>query len=300
MDNSHWIEITVSTSGVPAGLSEVIMEVFTELCGGTEITGDTESNSIIKAYVADNDSGKIALAQIRSRLSAIETRNHLPEDVLNISLATRKIKAVDWAANWKQYYRPQRIGEHFVVYPSWQQPEDIQPDDKLILLDPGQAFGTGQHETTMVCLEIMESLSMADWRIADVGCGSGILSIGAKMLGAGEIHGVDIDPVATETAKENLEKNSIAAGIHIQPGSVRILAPQGPFDLVIANIISEVLLNIGEGLRDITRKNGLLIWSGIIADQVENMEGFIESIGLTIREKMTKGDWYGYLLERSG
>jgi len=292
----NWIQISVNIAHLPIEVTEAVRESIADICGGLEeLTGETGA-PLLRGYVAYSDIGKAQLNLLKESLARIEQSAELASGAITDTLITETIQNVDWATNWKQYYTPQRIGKHFIVYPSWDKPTNVKDSDHLILLDPGQAFGTGQHETTRLCIELMEDLDISGWKVADVGCGSGILSIAAVMYGAEKIYACDIDSVAVETAQENARINRVNESIDCTTGSVAAVKSAAPYDLVFANIIAEVLIDIGEDLRSVMNKGGRMIWSGVIQEQMPNIESCIADLGLKVLQVKRDGEWAGYLL----
>ncbi len=168
---------------------------------------------------------------------------------------------VDWENDWKKHFKPRRIGKHFVVKPTWEEFES-QPDDHVIVLDPGQAFGTGDHPTTRMCLTFLESYAGPTTTVLDLGCGSGILAIGAKFVGSPDVLAIDIDPLAVEVAKENFALNSVT--VRAEVGDVTELNLESGWDIVVSNIISATLINLAPDANYALKVGGLWIVSGII------------------------------------
>lgn len=285
-----WVKIQIDITGLPPDLVRSFQDICAEICGGIE-----ELESGIVGYLAVNPSGEKKLHRLKAELSALSGQHDIPGTEVNRRLTTSYIGNTDWATNWKQYYKPQRIGEHFWVFPSWEKPAKVQPQDKLILLDPGQAFGTGQHESTRLCIRLMEQMDLSGLHVADVGCGSGILSIAALLSGAESVFGCDIDGKVIEIASENARKNLVHSRSHFRRGSAGNLAPEAPFDIVFANILAEILLNIGGDLVNLTRSGGSIIWSGILGDQANQMEEYFRSLGVSVTAQLREGEWIGYL-----
>ncbi|MQC16636.1 MAG: 50S ribosomal protein L11 methyltransferase [Chloroflexi bacterium] len=210
------------------------------------------------------------------------------------ALTVREAAPVDWAEEWKQYYRIQHIGR-LVVRPSWEAYEPL-PDEVVVALDPGAAFGTGEHETTRLCLAAVEQYLRAGDRILDVGSGSGILAIAAKLLGAGEVHALDVDPGTVHVARENARRNDAEDVIDFAAGSVGddwpwpTRTPEG-YDLVLANISSLVIGNLMGHLAAAVRPGGLLIASGFILRDVDEVRGYLEGSNLTEVSYRSEGDW---------
>lgn len=167
----------------------------------------------------------------------------------------------DWENDWKKHFKPRRIGKRFVVKPTWES-FDAVAGDHVIVLDPGQAFGTGDHPTTRMCLEFIEELVTSDQSVLDLGCGSGILAVGAKMLGSERVLAIDIDPLAVEVAKENFKLNSV--DVESQVGDVTELQLEAGWDIVVSNIISATLINLAPDAQYALKQGGKWVVSGII------------------------------------
>lgn len=195
----------------------------------------------------------------------------------------------DWENEWKKYFKPIRLGKNMVVKPSWEL-YDAKEDDIVIEIDPGNAFGSGTHETTSLCIEMIEKYLKPFDRVVDVGCGSGILSIAAGLLGAKSVLGVDIDRVAVKTAVENVRLNQLEDKVEIKKGDLlNVVDLQA--DLVVANIIAEVIILLADDVNQVVKANGFFIASGIIKSKVEEVELKLESVGLKLIETIIKGEW---------
>mgnify|MGYP005823057051 CR=1 FL=1 len=217
------------------------------------------------------------------------------------SLTIGEAEPVDWAEEWKKFYRRQRIGERLVIVPSW---EEYQPaeGEVVVLLDPGAAFGTGEHETTRLCLAALESRLTEGVRVLDVGAGSGILAIAARLLGASEVHAMDIDADTIRVAEENAATNGVADQIDFAAGSVGDDWPwtdrqPESYDIVLANISSTVVGRLAGHLAAAVRQGGLLIASGFILRDTDEVRGYLAAAGLTEVDYRTEGNW-GCLVAR--
>ena len=195
-----------------------------------------------------------------------------------------------WKDKWKEYFKPFRVAEHIVIKPSWEEYPDLKPDDKLIEIDPGMAFGTGTHETTSMCIQMLEKYLVPGQKVLDAGCGSGILSIAAVLLGASEVLGVDIDETAVEVARENLTLNKVDHAARAEYGDVtQGVEFQG--DLVVANLMAELICMITPGIPQHLAEGGLYITSGILVEKEEMVKEALEGAGFAIVEVMEKGEW---------
>ena len=207
-------------------------------------------------------------------------------------LRTRLVHEADWAEAWKTYFPVLRVGRRLVVRPTWRR-HRRQPNDVVLALDPGMAFGTGLHPTTRLCLAGIEALAdrgvLAGGRVLDVGCGSGILAIAALKLGGATAVGLDIDPIAVEATLANAYRNGVARRVRARQGSL----PSGDasFDVVLANLIAGVLVPLAPLLRDELRLGGSLLASGIFIDREGDVRGAFEAAGLGVVDRSVEGDW---------
>jgi ribosomal protein L11 methyltransferase len=208
-------------------------------------------------------------------------------------LRTRIVHEADWANAWKAYFPVLRIGRRLVIRPTWRRHKAVG-DELVLALDPGMAFGTGLHPTTRLCLAMLEAVAdrgdaLAGARVLDVGCGSGILAIGAIRLGAARAVGVDTDPIAIEATAANAKRNSIARRIHARIGSLPSGEPA--FDVVAANLIAGVLVPLAGPLRDELRPGGILVASGIFVDRETEVRAAFVAAGLVVDGRLDEGDW---------
>lgn len=241
--------------------------------------------SRIKFYLADDDGGRAQLETIRAGIGR--------------ELTTATVRDSDWENNWRQYYQPIEVGERLVVVPEWL---DAPADGRLPLrLDPGLIFGTGSHATTRMCLEAIETLAAPDKRVLDLGCGSGILSIGALVLGCREAVGCDIDPKAPDVAMDNAALNGIGADrFRVYAGD--ILADRGMraalgtnFDIVLANIVADVILPLAPLSREFLAPGGTFVTSGIIEGRQDEIEHALKKAGYFIEKHFCEEEWHCFV-----
>ncbi|MCK9487533.1 MAG: 50S ribosomal protein L11 methyltransferase [Dehalococcoidia bacterium] len=217
-------------------------------------------------------------------------------------LEIREAALVDWAEEWKKFYRTQHIGGRLVVRPSWE-PYEEKPGEVVVQLDPGAAFGTGEHATTRLCLAAVEAHLRPDDRVLDVGSGSGILAVASRMLGAGQVHAVDIDAETVAVAIENAERNEVGEQIEFAAGSLGpdwpwpARAPEG-YDLVLANISSLVIGRLASHLAAAARPGGLVVASGFIQRDADEVRGHLAEAGLVQIEYATEGEWGCFVARR--
>ena len=260
-----------------------------------DLMGLSECETCVTVYLPSNSQGVDMLSAIRTMLLAMKQ-----DDTDNLygrlEAELSSIREEDWANNWKQYFKPIRIGEKLVIKPSWEEYSD--DGDRIILeIDPASSFGTGQHHTTRLCLELLEkSLDKGD-RILDMGCGSGILSIGAMLLGAEDAVAVDIDENAAATAAENAAKNNIPADkYHTYYGNIlgdEALADEIDFkyDIITANIVADVLIAMKDYFVRYLRDGGTLIVSGIIEERMDEVIDALVSVGFKEPVVNVKEGW---------
>lgn len=203
----------------------------------------------------------------------------------------------DYQNSWKKYLFTEKVSERFVVKPTWREYEP--KDDELIIeLDPGRAFGTGSHPTTSLCLKLMEENIKVGDSVIDVGTGSGILMIAADRLGASEVYGTDIDELAVESAKENLELNGISEDrAKVYLGNLVSVVNGKKFDVVVANILADVLLILLNDISKVVKKDGLVIFSGIIDEKCELLKREVEALGMEILEVKADKEWRAMLIK---
>jgi ribosomal protein L11 methyltransferase len=234
---------------------------------------------------------------------ALDRQNHIREAVRSLGEAIaepefRPLDEKDWASAWKAYYQPLRLGEHLYICPEWIDPSsrnDVQPDDILIRLDPGMAFGTGTHASTQLCLVACEALlkDLPAAQVLDLGCGSGILSVAAAKLGASYVLGLDIDEVAITATIENARLNQVATIVHAQTGSLEsLLHAARRFDVALVNILAHVIIRMCDnGLGSVIRPGGVGIFSGLILEQADAVEAALRRTGLDPYARRTSEEW---------
>lgn len=194
-----------------------------------------------------------------------------------------------WSTRWKEFFRPLPIGERFLICPTWEEVPPTEEGRMLIRLDPGMAFGTGHHATTRTCLRFLEEYVQPQQVLLDVGCGSGILSLGALLLGAAKAVGVDIDPDAITVAKENAERNNLLDRCDFSTTDLNRL--KQTFPLVIANIQAHILNPMAPALKARLAPKGILILSGILGDQSSRVRVIFEQTGLHFLKQTQDEEW---------
>ena len=216
------------------------------------------------------------------------------------SISARRIQEEDWANNWKKYYRPIPVGERLLVVPEW---ETVDPEGRIPLrLDPGLIFGTGAHPTTKLCLLAVERLAKPGQVILDLGCGSGILSIAALLLGAAHVTACDIDPKAPDVVRANAALNGIKeetltslCGDILVPGTLRDRLGGRRYDLILANIVADVIIELATFILPWLKSGGHFVCSGILDGREKDVEHALKTFGLAVLEQHEEDDWHCFI-----
>ena len=236
------------------------------------------------------DSARFADENERVR-QIVNSAPALPDEG-EIGLAVSEIPDEDWSRTWKEHFKSLRVGRRFLVSPTWEAVHG-DPERLIIRIDPGRAFGTGHHESTRLCLEWLEScqfaLGPARMSLLDLGTGSGILAIGAALLGFRKVVGIDNDPEAIETAKENIMLNGLSEKIRLLCATPEGVS--GSFDVVISNIECKPLIRMSETIASKVRDEGLLALSGILIEQADEVSAEYEKRGLGLTGVKTAEEW---------
>lgn len=261
--------------------------------------------SSVSVYLADNAQGRDMLADIKSALAVLREAD-TQQEYGSLSIELCGIREEDWANNWKQYFKPIKVGERFVICPSWEQYEE--ENDRIVLrIDPSSSFGTGGHQTTQLCIEQLERLVQPDAHVLDMGCGSGILSVAALLLGARDVLAVDIDEGAVHIAKENVQKNGfgddrfmgLCANV-LEDSAAAGMVCAKRYDIVAANIVADVIIAMGSLLASVLAKDGFLICSGILDQRAQEVIEALRTHDLEPIAQYEKQDWVAIVLHHKG
>lgn len=247
-----------------------------------ELLAKDKSIVSISGYMETNENVLAVVEQLKIML---------PQDA---EVEVISVNEDDWANNWKKYYHPIHVGKNLVIKPSWIDYEK-QENDIVVELDPGMAFGTGTHETTRMCMAHLEKYINKESRVLDVGCGSGILSITSLLIGAKEVMGVDIDPVAVKVAIENGEMNNFTAPQYVIKRGNLVDEAEGKYDVIVANIIADVIIGVCGDVKQFVADDGVFISSGIIADRRDDVKKAFDEKGYKIIDEVNEGEWVSFV-----
>ncbi|MGN0791795.1 MAG: 50S ribosomal protein L11 methyltransferase [Christensenellales bacterium] len=249
----------------------------------------------VKAYIADVADNRATVKAIEESFDELK-RMDVGIDLGSLNIVVRLTDDEDWENNWKIYYKPLEIGERLLIRPSWEQAKDT--GRTVLSLDPGMAFGTGSHHTTRMCLEFLEKTVKDGDDMIDLGCGSGILSIGALLLGAKQALAVDIDPIAEKIAYENAAMNDIyndrytvLIGDVLSDTALQDRLCEKKYDVVAANIVASVIIELTKMVPRIIKPEGVYIMSGIIGDRLDEVLAALDENGFEVLEVREGDDW---------
>lgn len=254
----------------------------------------------ITLYLQDNAQGLETLTELTGALSGFKAEN--PDFYGSLDIEIDSVREEDWANNWKQYYKPFNVGSKLVVKPSWEEVKDIG-ERKILEIDPASSFGTGQHHTTRLVMELLEGVISEGDRMLDLGCGSGILSIAGLLLGAKQAVMADIFENAVKTASENVEKNGFDkssykayCGNIIDDKALRETIGGG-YNVITANIVADVIIAMSGLFREFMIEKGTLIVSGIITERLPEVLTALKEAGFTVTEQREREGWNAIVLK---
>ncbi|EGO63308.1 50S ribosomal protein L11 methyltransferase [Acetonema longum] len=248
---------------------------------------DTE-NVVVKAYLPDDDLLDDKLRLFEHRVNELALHDI---DKGQGTIQRREVQDEDWALSWKNYFHPVKVGEKVVIKPSWEELEPL-PDDIVVELDPGMAFGTGTHATTSMCIRALEELVKpeAGMTVFDVGTGSGVLAIVCAKLGAKMVQAVDLDTVAVRVAAENVAANHVTDRVTVLAGDL-LSGVSGKADLIVANIIADVIIHMLPMVREKLTVGGFFVASGIIVERLADVTAAMQEQGFQMEKVIEEGGW---------
>lgn len=310
-----WNEVKVETASeaveavanilMEAGASGVAIEdaldvvnyqedAYGEIVDRSAIT-DLDEGASVKAYFPETTFLPEILPFIK------ETIDKLPNFGLHIGKNTVTVSEVsdtDWATAWKKYYHPVRISRYLTIVPSWQEYTPTTPDEKIITLDPGMAFGTGTHPTTRLTLQALEVVLRGGETVLDVGTGSGVLSIASKYLGADQVFAYDLDEVAVRSAQENMDLNPVAADVVVAANDL-LQGVTTTADVIVANILADIIVLMVPDAFRLLKPTGRLIVSGIIEEKKELVLAAMAAAGFEVDQIFQQKDWFAIILKKA-
>lgn len=300
-ESGDWLEIVAEVAGIDA---ETVADIFRQVCeGGASIQPSNRLDKNTDTYILDGDGLALVKGYVRPTLDSQRMQESLQLAVMAAPLV-RKAKwheasllpETSWRDAWKKHFGLQRIGKSMVIRPSWVEYK-LKNGEVVIEIDPGMAFGTGQHPTTAMCLRLLEEFAGPGTSVLDLGCGSGILAIAAAKLGASRVLAIDNDPQAFAAATENVASNALSGVIEVREGSLE--DDDERFDIVAANISGLALERLAPAIDASLREGGNLIASGFLDESVDGLKQAFEAAGLTVERVVEDGVWRSIVARRT-
>lgn len=247
----------------------------------------------LKAYYIHNKQWDEKLHKIEQQISGLYKYDI---NIQPFSITINTVQEEDWENEWKKYFKPMKVSEQLVIVPSWENYEKTE-DEKIIKMDPGMAFGTGTHPTTLLSLQALESVLQPDDIVLDVGSGSGVLSIAAVLLGGGHVYSYDLDDVAVSSTIVNRDMNDLQSKITVKQNDLLKYVTQKA-NVIVSNILADILLNVVDDAWNNLNENGYFITSGIIEEKANIVQDKMEACGFTIKEKNIQEKWISFIAKK--
>ncbi|MGM0853194.1 MAG: 50S ribosomal protein L11 methyltransferase [Bacillota bacterium] len=249
---------------------------------------------LVKAYLPVNSFLGETVDEIKQGITNLVTYDiDIGENKVEIS----EVNEEEWATAWKKYYHPVKISDKFTIVPTWEDYTPVHSDELIIELDPGMAFGTGTHPTTVMCIQALERIVKEHNTVIDVGTGSGVLSIAAAQLAADNVRAYDLDEVAVRSARLNVKLNKVQQTVTVDANNL-LNGVTGQADVIVANILAEIILRFTEDAFELVKPGGFFITSGIIQPKKQEVRDALESAGFIIEEIMVMEDWVALIAKK--
>lgn len=281
----NWKEIKIKTTKQAFSAISNLLEEAGASGLFMEQLSDNEEELLVKAYFENNSDLTENLDQVQEKIASLEQYDL---DIGSGNLEISELQEEDWANKWKENFKPFHITDDIVIKPTWESYQSAA-DEIIIEIDPGQAFGTGHHVTTSSCLEAIEANLTPQTSVLDLGTGTGILAIAAAKLGAREILGLDIDSTAVEAAQANAALNGVAGEIDFLQGNLVADVEQN-YDLVVANILPHIILELIPNLKKVMDKDSTFILSGIVVEKLDEIKHALAENGFVINNVIQKSE----------
>lgn len=302
-----WTKITVEAD---PSAEEIVSNILMEAgAHGVEISGNEKALSrevpvtwdlqdpfddtapyALSAYFPEAEA-PAAAEIVKHRLNSLAGDAAAGSMPTSLQVREETVNDADWESAWKEFFKPVRTADYMVVKPTWVD-FDAEPGQIVIEIDPGMAFGTGNHETTRLCLAMLEKFVHEGETVVDVGCGSGVLALAAAKIGAGKVYALDADPMAVEVTRENAAVNGVENTVDAMRSDLLSDLPQGvTADMVVCNIIADVIIRLVPQLPDVLRENGMFLCSGIIRERVPDVIDALNEANMRVISAASAGEW---------
>jgi ribosomal protein L11 methyltransferase len=308
----NYLEVTITTT---EEMSESLANLFWELGAGGVVIEDPRvlrqhfedqtwdyweipeelleaENIELKGYFPIDSRLVETMAALRDRTE--EIKHLFPGG--RVEITETEVAAENWATSWKAFYKPEKIGVRVVIKPSWEDYQE-QKDDVVVEMDPGMAFGTGNHPTTAMCIRALEEYVFPQCRVLDVGTGSGILAVTAAKLGAGKVLAVDHDPISIDATRQNIDLNRVEDQVSVLQEDL-VSGIEEKVDIIVANIIADVIIKLIPQALPLLDKNSIFIASGIIKERQSEVEEVFRHHAFSIEKTLQEGEWVALIARR--
>jgi ribosomal protein L11 methyltransferase len=271
---NRWLELAVEVAPDAEEAAADILRRFAPRGVAIEATGESV---VVKAWLPDDSAVAAQRRAVRRALASLQA-----------TLRTRWLQEEDWAEAWKAFFPVLHVSRRLVICPAWRSYR-ARRGEAVIRLDPGMAFGTGQHPTTLMCLRALEETLQPGAAVLDLGTGSGVLALAAARFGAADVLALDTDPLAVRAARENVGLNGLEALVRVEEGTLQ--AGTGPFDVVVANISAATIIELAAAMTASLKAGGVLIAAGFSEARSEEVAAVLSAAGITVERTLSDGEW---------